>query len=470
MNVNPEQPALRRPLPKLLGWILRATFGLLALIVGLVLTMILVARFNLHPIQAAPADPSPFRFDGAYLLGVSDADMVGTAYADGVLKQIPGLRDTLTMVQLPMNSSQAAKREVIVSNSVTSWPQVMAVSPDGRRVYIVETAAEVDDSVGRLASNNMPEGRHLTIVDTASATIAARVDVGQNPISIAISRDGRFLLIGLTEPGRQLAILPTANLDDPQTFRFFSIPTGTGLKGVRSVAWHPGGRFIAVNSEAQQVRFYALQFDGDTIGGIEAHGDPIVHGNTITEGEFTPDGRHYVTAEVNWSVIPRPLGNLVNPPGQLIVTRFDDTAQAQHSQTARVNVAQSPEGIAISPDGTLIVTVDMRRTYLPDALAFWPGADQSAVTLASLEPSSGEVRVLGSYGFDGVLPEDAVFDVDGDALAVTIYNDREVMPKAGALEFWRVVRDPEPRLVRTTTKLETTRGIHNLGLIPVQPR
>jgi hypothetical protein len=37
------------------------------------------------------------------LLIASDADMVATAYADSMLNRVPGIEDTLTVIDLPLN-------------------------------------------------------------------------------------------------------------------------------------------------------------------------------------------------------------------------------------------------------------------------------------------------------------------------------------------------------------------------------
>jgi hypothetical protein len=192
-------------------------------------------------------------------------------------------------------------------------------------------------------------------------------------------------------------------------------------------------------------------------------------GNTISYGQFTRDGGYYLTAEINWAAVPRPLGNLVNPAGEMIAVRFDPTEGAAHSVASRVAVGLSPEGFAVSPQEDLIVTVDMRRTYLPEGLAgVIPGGDLNSLTLLSFDKASGELRVLGEpYGFEGVLPEHAAFDADGDALGVVVYNERERPLAPGFIEFWNVVREGgEPRLERTAVRLSVVRGPHAMALIP----
>lgn len=78
------------------------------------------------------------QFNGRALLIASDADMVATAYADGKLDRVAGIEDTLTAIDLPLNQQQPKISALQVSNSVMSWPQIIATSPDSTKAYFVE--------------------------------------------------------------------------------------------------------------------------------------------------------------------------------------------------------------------------------------------------------------------------------------------------------------------------------------------
>jgi len=86
------------------------------------------------------------------------------------------------------------------------------------------------------------------------------------------------------------------------------------------------------------------------------------------------------------------------------------------------------------------------------------------MTLLRLDPESGHVARVGNYAFNGALPEVAVFDNASGFVAVTVFS-RFGQPQAkGAIEFWRVERDPfdpdrvEP--VKTRHSIPVTRGAH----------
>jgi DNA-binding beta-propeller fold protein YncE len=477
-----SQPQAAPSEADLTGWRIIRRVVRLALLAGLALIVLLAlagiallggAALTANTVVSAPISAQTTQFDGRYLAIASDADMVGTAYADGVLMQVPGAVDTLTLLELPVTDAAVRGVEIPASNAVTSWPQIIALSPDGPTIYVVETSQPVPDDIAQLDTDQFPRGRLVTAIDLSAGPDDPRIqtfEVGDGAIHLAISADGGALAVGMRENERQLAILPTASLDDPESFARFSIDRADGgpASEITSVAWHPSVEFLAVGIDRSELQFYRVIRLPDGGFDLTPHGARLTLGNTITYGQFTGDGAYYLTAEINWNTVPAPLGNLVNPPGEMIAVRFDPSDAAAHAVTSRVAVGLSPEGFAVSPDESLVVTVNMRRTYLPDALAaVTEGADLNSLSLLHFDAATGTLRVLGEeYGFEGVLPEHASFDADGDSLAVAIYNDREDPTGPGAVEFWNVIGEGEDaRLERTAVRLPVARGAHAVALI-----
>ena len=117
----------------------------------------------------------------------------------------------------------------------------------------------------------------------------------------------------------------------------------------------------------------------------------------------------------------------------------------------------------MSPDGSRLVAVNMNRTYLPDSIpARWfPGRDTASLSLIAFDAERGQGQVLDEAHFEGLLPEDAVFDADGDAIAVAIFHLRG--GDQGLVEFWTVTDD---RLQRSGYRLPVARGAHDLLRLP----
>lgn len=415
------------------------------------------------------------QFSGQKLLVASDADMVATAYADGVLDRVPGVEDTLSVIDLPLLDDNYTLNQVQVSNSVMSWPQIVATSPDGSKAYVVEARSSPPENIEAYDDiEDMPPGSLLTVVDLSQTepTVTETLSIGRNPEHVAINPEGSLLAIDVDEVGRELLLVrldPDGNIGEQ---RHFAVTNSTGQPAqVNSVSWHPSGRFLALNLDNRSVAFYEVSFSQSGSLTLNPYGNPIEVGNWLSAGKFTSDGHFYLIPDLKWRTWNniRQLNYLMNPKGEIISIQFDGTTTPviQPEIVSRAEVGLGPEGFAISPDDSLIVAVNMRRTYLPNLLPAWRGKSHSSLSLLILDSDSGELVTVDEYGFEGLLPEDAVFDASGQSLAVLIYNYREDSPRTSAIEFWHVITGAEPALERTGFKVEVTRGPHSTALIPL---
>jgi DNA-binding beta-propeller fold protein YncE len=123
----------------------------------------------------------------------------------------------------------------------------------------------------------------------------------------------------------------------------------------------------------------------------------------------------------------------MNPLGEAIAIKFEPESGRLPTITSRIEVGLSPEGFALSPDNSLIATVNMRRTYLPGYIPAWRGKPYSSLSLVKFNSRSGQLTKVDEYGFEGLLPEQVTFDAEGNSLAVVIFNYRESSPKTGAV-------------------------------------
>jgi hypothetical protein len=157
----------------------------------------------------------------------------------------------------------------------------------------------------------------------------------------------------------------------------------------------------------------------------------------------------------------------MNPKGEMVAIRFEPESGNPPEIVSRSEVGLSPEGFALSLDNSLIVTVNMRRTYFsPNFPPVWRCKPYCWLSLVQFNAKSGQLNTLGECGFEGLLPEQATFDADGKSLAVVIYNYREKSPKTGAVEFWNAIQGNNPRLERTGFKVDVVRGAHDIVLVP----
>jgi DNA-binding beta-propeller fold protein YncE len=190
--------------------------------------------------------------------------MVPTAYADAKLERVPRIEDTLTIIGLPLNSKQPVVSPIQVSNSVMSWSQIMAVSPDGRWAYVAEVRSRPTDGIQEFKTiDEMAEGERVTVVDISHPTqpkAIESVNVGRNPEPISISPDGKLLAVNLEDAGRELLIVQLQ--PDGKLGKRFYFPISSSPQQADNGAaiWHPSGKFLAMTQDQnRRVGFYAVQ-------------------------------------------------------------------------------------------------------------------------------------------------------------------------------------------------------------------
>ena len=382
------------------------------------------------------------------IVAVSDGDHLASTYVDGTLADPDaGFRDQLTTVRVINGRVETA--HVDVPNSVTAAPEVLALSPDGRTAFVAERLAQRQPGDSR--ADQLAAGRRLTAVDVAdlgAPTVRSSVTVAENPESIGMSPDGRR--IAVVANTADAAVLDVVDWSDSGFGRVQRIDLASiGITGTAqlprggvlatNVHWHPSGRAIAINIDTQDrvALFQVAENPDGTValtpwGNVKTGPDPFV-------GRFTPDGRHYVTA--NWGrdlTTTVAAQRLPRGPSTLTVIRLADIADrtGAHRVVASAESDKSSEGLAISPDGTLIATVNMRGTVFPPQSPLFDG--EGSVSLLRLDVHTGNLTKIGDYPLTAVLPEGGTFDDTGRFFIATSFEGRGPGDGGPAIQIYRV--------------------------------
>ncbi len=441
---------------------LRWTF-ILVLGVLLFITTILGCGHIRHTVKITPPDAQvQAQFEGSFLT-LSDADQIGTAYADGIVNKIKGIEDSLCVVSI-REGKALVHQSTSVSNSVISWPSVMDVSPDGRWAYVAETRGAFPDAREKVEDvySDTPDGRWLSVVDLQSGEIVQKKDLGKNLCSASLNARGDLLVSGSAEPGKELVLAQIENGLITQVHTFPGWVEDDDREGVRMVIFHPEQDIIAVNNDNRRLSFFSVQKKAGKLR-LTRLGLPLEVAKKWSVGIWHPQGNYFILSDVAWG--NNSTGFVLNSRGKLISVAYDPGGQ--HRIVSQVKVGLSPEGFDLSPDGKWAIVVNMRRTYLPKGFpyALFSARGESSLSLVQVDPENGQLQVKGKeYGFEGELPEDAIFDHHSKGIAVAIYNKRyESLPRQGFVEIWQ--RQGE-KLVRTGLKIPVTRGVHNLLRVP----
>ncbi|MBV7485396.1 beta-propeller fold lactonase family protein [Bordetella sp. BOR01] len=421
---------------------------------------------------AAPLPPWAADIDAGTLAVIADGDFVAQTYATGRLAPVDaGWQDTLA-VWTRRNGAWTHGR-IPVSNSVTAAPEILALAPGGATAFVVERLGMRQGDAQTV--RDLPAGSRLFAVDLGAPQaprIAATLDVGPLPEALSVSADGRRVAVVANSPDDSLLTLARyeqGRFDGVQRFTLRELGvevTSTAPRAgltATNVHWHPSGRYLAVNlNTLNRVAFFQVDEAGDGALALRPWGEPVVVGTDPFVGRFTPDGRYYLAANWGRDFSATTLdGRVPARPSSISVIRLADGDGTRHAQVGRTQTDESSEGLAVSPDGGLVATVNMRGTpFPPDSPRF---ARQASVSLLTLDASTGNLSKVADYAFEGVLPEGATFDASGNYLLVTVFQYHAGGPAGGGLEVFRVVRDGTPAL-RHVGRLPMPHGTHHVAV------
>lgn len=420
----------------------------------------------------ATAQTRPYLdFQGRALVVLSDADMVASAYVDGDLGPRPeGLLDSASVIELgagPRATMPSAR--VGVSNAVTAWPSNLAIAPDGTWAAVTELGAPAPRGATRF--DQLRPGRSLTLIDLADRSrprIVGRRELAGTTVATAAHPSGRLLAVTLRDagPGRRFALL-AVNREGVGEPAYMDLPGATS--DAAHVEWHPSGRFLAVTfADRDEVRFYEFAGTDGQAPALRPWGGPVKTGPLPGVGYFTPDGRHLLVTNLHWG--PSVSGTYLGTQSATMVSiRFDGSPESgspRHLIVSSAPIGGSPENFAISPTGDFVVALNMEQSYAPAADP--RHTPHSSLTALTLDRATGRLYTVGTYPFDGILPEGITFDASGRYLAIANFQSRN--PARGAdgttLDYWEVVQSgPVPTLVQLDFKTRVPRGAHIVKLI-----
>ncbi len=399
--------------------------------------------------------------EGRAIVSIHDGDMLSSAYVDGQLGPRES-EDALTVLSL----SDMSIASVPVSNSVAGAPTAVAVTPDGQFAVVSESFGPRPE--GGQTFRDLPIGTQVSLVDIsdlANPSIAATAEVGDRLDGLSISPDGSLIAVALHQTdGRGIAFVER----DGATLgavSYASLPAIAESQRISHVEWHPVGDFIAIHAVDQaMVHFAQVIRSGGTVA-LEPWGNPVLTSKYPFMGRFTPDGSHYLTANLFWGPdVPGIWTEAVD--GDVMSIRFDSEGGEngpRHLIVGRSVTGASPEGIAISPDGEWAVTTNLEVSYAPaDDPRHTPYA---SLTLLDIDVETGMLATVGTYYFDGILPEAATFDASGRYVAVVNYDQHVGGAAGGSIDFWRLVDGADPKLVPTRTSIAVPHGPHSTALV-----
>jgi hypothetical protein len=277
-------------------------------------TLTLISTQQSSNAQRLISLPQLPNFAGCYIAVLADGDFLASTYHDGKLPEPNTATDTLSIIRLPLNGGRDtiaqtnATAQIPASNSVTGAPYALALTSDGRTAFVVETLGAMP--AGATRREQLPPGQQLVAINLSNPsrpTVHSRLTIAPKPETVDVHPDGTLLAISTQTPGKEIILIPVQYGTFGQSVEFslrqLEIqPDSTRFQAgmyVSQVQCHPSGRYLAVNLDYRdQIAFFQLQRDRMGNPRLLPWGRPVNVGKDPFTGQFTPDGRFYLTS--NW--------------------------------------------------------------------------------------------------------------------------------------------------------------------------
>ncbi len=406
-----------------------------------------------------------FNFKGRYIVAVSDADMIASAYLDGHLGPVEG-QDALSVISLNKPVGQLKAVAIEASNSVTGPPSSVAVSPDGRYAVVIETrgsrpTGKLDPRLG-----DLPPGKLISVIDLADADhpkLIGRLDGPERPLSVQFTNDGSLVAITYRPQDTNRSPLAIYRFDQGKLLDLSlpDIPGHSGGDVLNGLTFHPSrNELVLLNATKSTLSFFKFSYQGNAFR-LTPWGNAVAVDPEPFKAQFTPNGRFVI---VN-AMYPGSVQGSVTAVGFAVEITGDGSPK--HQIVSRALAGVLPEGLTMSPDGNWVVTTNLEQSTQP--LASAQQGFYASLTLLHLDTESGFLERVGDYSFDGILPESVVFDNSGRYLAVATFDHYDGRKPGGSIDFWRLTGDyfnpKRIELVKTGYSIPVTRGVHSMVIV-----
>lgn len=317
---------------------------------------------------------------------------------EGVPAVVPNAApDSVTLIDLSTRPPSVL-RHVEVPTSVIGPPSSVALTPDEGLLFVT-SAAKVDPAD---PTRLVPDNR-LTVIDLKAnpPKLLAALEAGAGASGLSITRDGRLALVA----NRYEGTVSVFRIQGTGVTKVETIAVGTPESGVAHVAISPDMRLALVTR------------DGDhAISVLSISGDKVAYTGRDFGTGLKPYGA-VITEDSRMAIV----ANLGYARGDSDTISVVDLTLQPLRVVETYSVGQTPEGIALSPDGRMLAVVTMNGSNKPQNSPFY--SPNGRVTLYRIVRD--RLQYLSSANV-GPWPQGAAFSADSRTLAVQSMADRSV--------------------------------------------
>lgn len=293
-----------------------------------------------------------------------------------------------------------------LANSLLGPPTNLQITPNGRLGLMANSVVHNADGAGWKL---VPDDKLFVVdLDATPPKLIDTVTVGKQPSGLAISHDGKLVLIA-NRAGKSVSVL---SIDGITVKHLADVDLG---QEVAAVAITPDGkRAVAAMNVANKIAVLAI--DGQTVTYDKANDIPV--GANPYNVDITPDGKFAIIGSTG-------AGKDNADPLTTIAL-----AGPHPHVTGLTTAGTGPEGMAISPNGKYFVTPLLLGTGGMKSDYFY-GRHGQAV-LATIGPDGG-LKIV-DRAVLGALPEGIAFSRESRYVYIGNYSDK-------SLQVFSIVRN-----------------------------
>ena len=316
---------------------------------------------------------------------------------NGVVKIVPNNPDTVAIIDLKSKPPKLLY-EIEAPTSIVGPPTSAAVAPDGS-IALVTANMKLDNSD---PPKQVPDNR-MSVIDLTlnPPVVIATVETGKGPAGVAISPKGNLALVANREEGT----VSVFAIDGKSVTLVGKIDFGNEKSGPSGVSISPGGRTALVTRDGDN-RTSVLSIEQ---AGVAYTKRDIFSGLRPYGVQISSKGNVAVVANIGIGQGDADTVSLIdmslNPP------RVVDTT----------TVGQTPEGIALSPDGNWMAVAVMNGSNKPIASPFY-----NAFGVLRLYRVVGKKLVYSSEVSTGVWTQGIAFSPDSKTMLVQNKEEKQL--------------------------------------------
>ncbi len=331
-------------------------------------------------------------------VSTNDAHMVLINGVNMPVKDAPP--DTLAIIDLAVSPPKLVA-EIDVPGSVIGPPFSVAVTPD-ESLALVTACMKVDPA----DPTKSTEDNRLSVVDLKARPprLLTTMAVGKGPAGMTINREGNLAMVANRGDGSISAF----TIKGQTVTKVETLSIGNAASALGMVAITPDSKHALVSFDGEN-RIVVLNIDLPALlSGTVTKAPPITLAGRDLKSGIRPYGMN-ITKDGHYAVV----GNVGNGNGDTDTVGLIDLA----AQPARVvdlaPVPQTPEGIKLSPDGTICAVLSMDGSNQAPGTPFYH--DHGQLLLFRL--SNGKFTPL-AHALTGHMAEGVAFSADGKTILV----------------------------------------------------